>query len=227
MRPTEAEYNEVMADAANHAWQASHSFVGKTRTWAYFKARKFLVKAPSALPEALAGKVPFAGTILKSGISAITARLRGARIKKHVFAATGGSAPTVDQTKSLFKAMAELATRLDRGVVKQEMAAEALREAMFELTRTTGDNFPDAFWQAACAVQRLEHYNDKLANRLDDVYHYMEAVQLYATEREADLTAAHTLLKTIFTRTDYSRLPEESVSSPRPSTSSSSGYQRL
>ncbi len=198
--PAEQDFEELMEQAEAAAWRKSNSFTGKFATSAYFTARKAIRTSPLQALKFFAGHVPFAGPALSFGIGKIGTKIRGKRINAKLFKARMES--TAEASKILAKSISELATKIDGTITKQKAACADLKTAGVALNsisaNTSAQAWTQAFWNAAYAYYRVDHYNVTLADRIDKATEYLEKAAEYSEKCTTDLMTGERELRALF-----------------------------
>ena len=189
----QAEFDSLMEEAEAAAWRKSHSMTGKITTSAFYTARKAVVTSPSKGASFLASHVPIVGPLLSFGVEKLSAKIRRKRIAAAVFKQQIAAETTTSGAKALMKNLADLATKLDGNMTKQEAAFRELNTAMTRLDAvcrvptTTAQAWTQAFWNAAYAYFRVDHYNVKLAELVDDAQEHLARASKYTEGCTDDL----------------------------------------
>ena len=128
----ESDFSDLMEQAEGAAWRSSHSFSSKLQTNVKFTARKQIRKAPLTAIKFVLGKVPFVGSVLSFGAEKIGAKLRKKRIAAGLFKhAVAPESPVAAKYNA--KSLADIGTKIDSNVTKQEAAYRDLEAAMTKL----------------------------------------------------------------------------------------------
>jgi len=172
----EDAFVELMKEADAAAWRKSHSLPSKISTSIYYTARKAIRTSPAKAASFLASHIPFVGSLAVLGVNKIAAKIRRKRIAAGVFAAEGAEreAVTPADVKALAKAIADRTKKIDENFTKLSDAWGKLRTNTGVLDRlartpgTTAQAWTTAFWDAAYAYGRVDHYTLKLADMIDN-----------------------------------------------------------
>ena len=128
----EIDFSDLMEQAEGAAWRSSNSFTSKLQTSVKFTARKQIRKAPSTVIKFVLGKVPFVGSVLSFGAEKISSKIRKKRISAALFKhAVKPDSPVAAKYNA--KSLAEIGTKIDSNVTKQEAAYRDLEAAMTKL----------------------------------------------------------------------------------------------
>jgi protein-tyrosine-phosphatase len=186
--PAEDEFGQLMEEAEAAAWRKSNAFTSRLQTSVRFTARKAIRKSPAKVIKFLVGRVPVVGSALGFGVEKISEKIRKKRVKAAVFKhQVGPSTPA--GAKAMSKSLADMGTNIDKNITKQEAAYRDLVAAMERLNvlsigpgATTALDWVNAFKNAAYAYYRVDHYNVKLADLVEQAQWRLERLEEWAEE---------------------------------------------
>jgi hypothetical protein len=227
----EVDFGDLMEQAEAAAWRSSNSFTSKLQTSVKFTARKQIRKAPTTAIKFVLGKVPFVGSILSFGAEKISSKIRKKRISAELFKhAVKPDSPVAAKYNA--KSLAEIGTKIDSNVTKQEAAyrdleAEMtkLRAASFGAGSISALDWLTTFKNAAYAYYRVDHYNVKLADLVEVAQVRLENIEKWTEKGTDSLVEGKDELWQIF-QERYGHLIDDNVpllgvGRPRSSSSSS------
>ena len=227
----DADFSDLMEMAEAAAWRSSHSFTSKLQTSVKFTARKQIRKAPTSAIKFVLGKVPFVGSVLSFGAEKISSKIRKKRISAALFKLAVGPASPV-AAKYSAKSLAEIGTKIDSNVTKQEAAYRDLEAAMTKLRAASFGagsisalDWLTTFKSAAYAYYRVDHYNVKLADLVELAQIRLESIEKWTEKGTDSLVEGKDELWQIFEER-YGHLIDDNVpllgvGRPRSSSSSS------
>lgn len=206
MPAAEEAFVELMKTADAAAWNKSHSLPSKISTSVYYTARKTIRTLPRTGLIALTGKIPFVGSLVSLGATKIADKIRAKRIAAGVFAAQGKAQEAVApaDVKALAKAIADRTKKIDENFTKLSDAWDTLRASITTLeglasgSNTTAQAWTTGFWNAAYAYGRVDHYNLKLADMIDDNNGQMEILSKFIEDSTQALVNGKPPLQDMF-----------------------------